>query len=265
MLTPLTTDLSIFKKFNYKRQPVGVKFLFGRPKDIKELEVKAPMCEMFKLAQDKDYPFYMSKENENCVGRLVMGMEKFPAYTDAGELGPLYGIFKNDAPNKKMYDFVPMFQKGTVNYVAFARLDKLTFEPDLLITIGAADQGEKILRAMSWSTGVPWEAKASSALGCAWLFVHPIKELKVNYIFTGMQFGMKAKHFFEEGQIIISIPFNWIPTIAKNLSDMEWDLPAYTMGREAFEKVELESMVKLAELYKDEESSAGVDLYKKRD
>jgi uncharacterized protein (DUF169 family) len=265
MFTPLTTDLSGFKKFNYKRQPVGVKFEFGRPKNMKELDVKAPMCEMFKLAQDRDYPFYMSKANENCVGRLIMGMEQFPAYTDAGELGPLYGIFKNDAANKKMYDFVPMFTKGTVNYVAFARLDQLKFEPDLLLTIGTADQAEKIMRAMSWSTGYAWEAKASSALGCAWLFVHPIKSLSVNWMITGMQFGMKAKHFFEEGQVINAIPFNLIPTVAQNLKEMEFDLPAYTMGREAFEKVELESMGKLAEQFKDEASSAGTNLYKARD
>ncbi len=264
MLTPLSTDLSIFNNFKFKRPPVGVKFLYGRPEELKKLDGKHPLCEMFKVAQDTDHPFYISKENENCVGRLVLGMEEYPAYIEAGELGPKFGIFKNDTANKKMYDYISTFQKGTVNYVAFARLDKLTFEPDLLITIGAVNQAEIILRAMSWSTGVPWEPKATSALGCSWLFAYPIKNLKVNYTITGLAFGMKAKHLFEEGQIIISMPFNWIPVIAQNLRDMVWELPSYTEGREKFEKRELGYMAEMAEEFKDEAAGTGTEIYKKR-
>ncbi|GAI46632.1 unnamed protein product, partial [marine sediment metagenome] len=33
----------------------------------------------------------------------------------------------------------------------------------------------------------------------------------MNYTVTGMTFGMKAKEIFEEGWILISIPYNWIP------------------------------------------------------
>jgi hypothetical protein len=38
----------------------------------------------------------------------------------------------------------------------------------------------------------------------------------------------------EEGSILISIPYNWIPTITQNLQEMEWVLPSYTDGREKF-------------------------------
>jgi len=49
-----------------------------------------------------------------------------------------------------------------------------------------------------------------------------------------MAFGMIAKKVFEEGWIIISIPYNWIPIIAQNLKEMEWVLPSYRDGREKF-------------------------------
>jgi uncharacterized protein (DUF169 family) len=250
-MQPLTTDLSIYNKFNFKKPPVGVKYLYGRPQNMKQLEGKHPLCEMFKLAQDTDHAFYMNKDNENCVGRLVLGMEEYPAYVEAGELGPKFGIFKTATANKKMYDYIPKFTKGTVNYVAFARLDKITFEPDLLIAIGTPSQAEILLRAMSWSTGVPWEPKATSALGCSWLYAYPIKSTKVNYTITGLAFGMKAKHIFDEGQVIVSIPFNWIPTITQNLKEMVWELPSYTEGREAFEKREMGYMAGMAEEFKE--------------
>jgi uncharacterized protein (DUF169 family) len=263
-MEPLSTDLSIFKKFNFKNQPVGVKFEYGRPKDIKELDEKHPLCEMFKVAQQKDHAFYFTKENENCVGRLIMGMETYPAYVQSGVLGPKYGIFKTTTANKKIYEYIPTFDKGTVNYVVFAKLDKISFEPDLLVTMGTPEQAEIILRSMSWSTGVPWEAKATSPLGCSWVYAYPIKSGKVNYSITGLAFGMKAKHIFESGQVVISIPFNWISTITRNLNQMVWELPSYTEGREAFEKRELQLMAEFAEEYKDEVSSAGTDIYKKR-
>ena len=263
-MQPLTTDLSIYKKFNFKNPPVGVKFEFGRPDDIRPLDETHPLCEMFKVAQQKDHAFYITKENENCVGRLTLGMEEYPLYVEAGELGPKFGIFKSATANKKIYDYIPRFEKGTVNYVIFARLDKITFEPDLLITMGTPDQAEIILRAMSWSTGVPWEAKATSPLGCSWVYAHPIKSGNVNYSITGLAFGMKAKHIFEPGQVVVSMPFNWIPVITQNLKEMVWELPSYTEGREAFEQREMKLMAEMGEKFKGEIAGAGTETYKQR-
>jgi len=60
----------------------------------------------------------------------------------------------------------------------------------------------------------------------------------VNYTVTGLGFGMIAKKVFEEGWMILSVPYNWIPTITQNLKEMEWVLPSYTDGREGFLKRE---------------------------
>ena len=57
---------------------------------------------------------------------------------------------------------------------------------------------------------------------------------KENYTVTGISFGMKAKEVFPEGWMIISIPYNWIPVITRNLNRMKWVLPSYADGREKF-------------------------------
>ena len=237
-MRPLQTDLSIYKKFNFEKPPVAVKFLLSRPKGIEQLDKALPFCEMLKEAQQRGTPFYFSKENEDCVGKVILGLEDMSPAVEAGLIGPKFGVYQEARANNKIYQYIPKFEKGIVNYVAFSSLDKLAFEPDLLIITATPSQAEIVLRAMSYSTGEMWDPKATPVLGCAWLYVYPFQSGKVNYTITGLAFGMKAKQMFEEGWILISIPYNWIPTITQNLQEMEWVLPSYTDGREKFMKRE---------------------------
>ncbi|MBA7691290.1 hypothetical protein ES703_99833 [subsurface metagenome] len=193
---------------------------------------------MIKEAQQRETPFYFAKENEDCVGKIVLGMEDMPLFVEAGQLGPKYEIYQDARANNKIYQYIPKFKRGIVNYVAYSPLDKLAFEPDLLILTATPSQAEIVLRAMSYSTGEIWETKGTPVLGCAWLYIYPYQSGKVNYMVTGMTFGMKAKEVFEEGWMLISIPYSWIPTITQNLQEIKWVLPAYTDGREQFLKRE---------------------------
>ena len=249
-MRPLQSDLSIYSKFNFEKPPVGVKFLFTRPKGIEQLDKTLPFCEMIKEAQQRGTPFYFSKENEQCFGKFALGMEDMPVFAEGGQLGPKYEIFQDARANSRIYPYIRKFERGIVNYVAFSSLDKLTFEPDLLILTATPSQAEIVLRAMSYSTGEIWDPKGTPVLGCTWLFIYPYQSGKVNYTVTGMTFGMKAKEIFEEGWILISIPYNWIPTITQNLQEMKWVLPSYTDGREQFIKREqgyIEELTRLSQ------------------
>jgi len=233
-MRPLKSDLSIYKKFNFKNPPVAVKFSLSKPEGIKQLDKALPFCAMLREAQQRGAPFYFSRENENCVGRAVLGMDELTLAVEGGLIGPRFGIFQEPRANNKIYQYVPRFTPGLVNYVAFAPLDKLTFEPDLLVLTATPSQAEIVLRAMSYSTGELWETRATGVLGCAWLYIYPFQSGKVNYTVTGLAFGTKAKEVFEEGWMLVSIPYNWLPIITQNLQEMEWVLPSYTEGREKF-------------------------------
>ncbi len=233
-MRPLQTDLSVYSKFNFERPPVGVKFLFFKPKGIKRLDKTLSICELPKTAQQRGTPFYIDKENENCFGKVALGMESTPPFAESGQLGPMFEIYQEARANRKIYQYLPKLEKGTVNYVVFSTIDKLTFDPDLLIITSTASQAEILLRAMSYSTGELWETRTTPVFGCSWLFVYPYLSGKVNYTITGIAFGMKAKQVFPEGQLLMSIPYNWIPIVTKNLNEMKWVLPSYTDGREKF-------------------------------
>jgi uncharacterized protein (DUF169 family) len=230
----LTQDLSIFNKFKFKHQPVGVSFLVSKPKGIEPLKKSMPFCQMIREAQERGKPFYFTKENEDCFGTMVLGMMDTPPFAEAGLLGEGFEIFQDARANRRLYQDLPKLPKDTVNYVVLAPLDKLTFEPDLLIIMATPKQAEIVLRAMSYSTGESWDTRKTCVLGCSWLYVYPYLSGKVNYFPTGMSFGMIAHEVFPAGWILISIPYNWIPTIVQNLKEMKWELPSYTDGLEKF-------------------------------
>jgi len=233
-MRPLRTDLSIFEQFEFEHAPVGVKFLFTRPDGVERIEGTMPLCQMIVEAQKRKKPFYMAPENEDCFGTAALGMEDMPTFAEAGLIGEKFEIYQERRANERIYQHVPSLARGTTNYAAFAALEVLDFEPDLLILMTTPSQAEIVFRALSYTTGEVWESKKTIVLSCAWLYVYPYQTGKVNYMVTGMSFGSKAKEVFPEGKILISIPWDKIPVIVSSLGEMKWALPSYTDGREEF-------------------------------
>ena len=93
-----------------------------------------------------------------------------------GEYGAGLGVFCDARAASRLYHYIPKIARGVVNYVAFSPLDKLPFDPDVLIFLANSSQAEVLLRAMSYKTGKMWSSRYSSAIGCSWLFIYPVPE-----------------------------------------------------------------------------------------
>jgi uncharacterized protein (DUF169 family) len=230
-MSSIQQDLAIFNQFNFDRPPVGVKFLFAKPDGIKRLDKTLALCEMLREAQGGS-PFYATKEDFECVGPLILGMEDPEPVAESGQIGPRLKIFKEPRANNRIYHYIPRMIKGTVNYIAFSPLDKLSFDPDVLVVTAKPSQAEILLRAMTYTTGKMWTAKGTSVIGCAWMFVYPYLSGELNFTVTGLGVGMKGRQVLPEGLIIISIPWDLFPTMIENLSDMDWVLPEYQRTRD---------------------------------
>ena len=231
-------DYSIFDKFNFERKPVGIRYSLEKPEGIKQLDKSLAFCEMVKEAQQRSDPFYFSKENEECAGKNALGMEETSVAAAAGQVGGGGRIFQDDRANSSLiynvYESFPKPVKGTINYVAYAQLDQLTFEPDLLVIVGNASQAEIVMRAMSYTTGELYRSVVSTVFACASLYVYPYQTGNVNYVVTGMTFGMKSKEVYPEGLVLIVIPYHWIPAVTQSLNVMTWVPEAFTQGRDKF-------------------------------
>lgn len=226
-----TLDYSILDKFNFERKPVGVKFLLNKPAGIKKLDKSFAFCEMLAEAQ-KGSAFYASQENFPCMGPFVLGMVDAEPIFASGQVGARDGLFKEARANRRIYHYIPKLGKGTVRYVSFSPLDKLTFEPDVLIITAQVNQAEILLRALCYSTGKMITTHTTPAMMCAWIYIYPFVSGELNYAISGLGAGMKSRGVLPEGLMIISIPHDLLPMIVENLQEMEWVLPAYTLSED---------------------------------
>jgi uncharacterized protein (DUF169 family) len=246
-------DLSVFNKFNFERPPVGVKFLLAKPKGIERIDKKLAICEMIKEAQLRETPFYAGLEDHSCgVGTYILGQKLSPVLK-SGYFGAELKAFKEARYNRRIYDVVKTMGENTVKYVVFSPLNKLTFDPDLLIVLtDSVDQTDIILRAMIYSTGKVITSRMTIVMGCAWLFSYPFITGELNYMTTGIGWGIKIKGVFPPNRQVISIPFDCLPTITENLQEMPWVPVPFTDKREEFEK---KIAAKMRTLFKEDEST----------
>jgi uncharacterized protein (DUF169 family) len=241
-------DYSIFNRFNFQFKPVGIKYLLNRPEKLKKLDNSIPICQMFREAQDCS-PFYAAKDNFACVDRLVLGMvEPEPIY-ESGQIGAKERIYQEARANRRIYQYAPKLARDTVRYVAFSPVDRLPFEPDILIITANPGQAEIILRAASYSIGKPLTSKITPVLMCAWLFVYPYVTGELNYTVTGLGYGMRIKKLLPEGLLLISVPYDIIPMLIENLHEMDWVMPITTLSEEERKKFSAKIMEEIRQEY----------------
>jgi uncharacterized protein (DUF169 family) len=228
-------DLSIFNRFNFEIPPVGVKFLLNKPKGIKKLDKGLAFCEMLGEAQ-KSPPFYATEDNFTCMGPVVLGMKEANPIFASGQVGPKDGIYKEARANRRIYNYIPKLARGTVRYVSFSPLDRLSFDPDVLIITANPSQAEVLLRAYCYTSGKMLATRSTPVLICTWLYIYPYLSGELNYSVTGLGFGMKARAILPEGLMLISIPYDSLPMLIENLQDMEWVPPLHRLSEE--EKLE---------------------------
>jgi uncharacterized protein (DUF169 family) len=226
-MTITKKDLAILDKFDFDIQPVGVMFSVKRPDQVDRLGEKMAFCEMLKRAQEGD-AFYADAENHTCgAGPYLLGQADALEPFISGEFGAGLKIFEGKRAASRLYLHMPKIARGVVNYVVFSPLNKLSFEPDLLILLANPNQTEILLRAMSYRTGQIWVSKFAAAIGCAWVYIYPYLTGELNYATTGLGHGMKRRKLFPEGLQLISIPFDLLPSLIQTLQEMLWVLPAY--------------------------------------
>lgn len=215
-------DFAVLDAFEFDIQPVAVKYFVRTPENTNRIDQKMTLCEMLVKAQRGD-PFYSAPEDHTCgAGLYVLGQTDIEEQFISGEYGAGLGVFCDERAASRLYHYIPKITRQVVNYVAFSPLGKLPFDPDVLIILAKTSQAEVLLRAMSYKTGQMWSSKYSAAIGCAWLFVHPYLNGEMNFIPTGLGFGMKRRKLFQEGLMFISIPFDRLPYMLDTLREMPW-------------------------------------------
>jgi len=229
------TWMEMSKKLKLEVMPVGVKYSTGVPEGIPRLEGVMPLCEMLQYAQ-KGNAFYADSENHLCGAALyTLGKELPPVYT-SGEYGTGLEVFDSPRAGSRLYDHIPRMEaRRNINFVVLSPLDKLSYDPDLLIFLVSEEQSEILLRAMSYSTGKMWTSRSTGVIGCSWLFVYPYLTGEMNYT-PIPSLGMRARNVFPSGKHLISIPFDVLQNILSSLQKMPLTLSVLRPGGDEFRR-----------------------------
>lgn len=210
-----------FENIGCDFQPVAVKFCYEVPQGVKHTDKVLPLCGFIGEAQKSDEAFYITVENESCMGKMVMGMIDLPPMECSGTAGVDFGAFCTQAPNARLYHMAPRLFRGSVRYVLFSPVSECGFDPDLIFLMCKADEMELVERANSYFSGDLWETKNSYVMGCSFLFAYPYINGKINSSRTGTHFGQRRYGVFPPDYELITIPYQKIREISDALDEMD--------------------------------------------
>jgi uncharacterized protein (DUF169 family) len=235
-------DFAILSKFEFKYAPVGFKY-FNHESDVKvlgleKLDKRIAWCQMLLEAQ-MGKAFYAEADNQFCEpGIFLTGHGELEPIASGGRIGPAFDIYPDERANRRVYSHISYLAVGSVHSTGFAPLDKMTFDPDLLIlTCDDMDQAERVLRATQYDTGDLIESKMTYVMGCNWMYNYPYVTGKINTVTTGICYGMKMYKLYPAGMQIVSIPWHHIDRVLTNMREMPWTVPGHTDEKEAFYKI----------------------------
>ena len=244
-------ERNIFAKLEPDYPSVAIKFCRNRPSGYEKTDGTKPFCTYLLQAQKEEKAFYITMENDSCMGKVALGMESLDSPMGSvhlsGLVGQKFGAYRTEGANARLYYEAPMLKPGAVNYVLFCPVSICEFNPDLIICVADADKTQILLRASSYISGDLWESKCSYVLSCAWTYVYPYLSGKVNHLFTGMHLGLKKFGDYPSGLHIITIPYQKLPEMTEALMEMEWELPVFksSAGSEGPE-IKMDEFVKQA-------------------
>lgn len=211
--------------------PVAVKFLAVKPDNFglhyNKTDKKMSLCQFVSYAQKTGEAFYIDKSNEDCMGRMVLGMAKEPPIGASGQAGKDFGVYRSQAANSRIYYNIPTMIPGTVNYVIFAPIAKCEFNPDVVVFVCGTETADIVMRATSYISGDLWESKSTCVISCAWTYVYPWLTGKVNHFSTGMHHGMNRRKVYRPGLHIIAVPYQKIDELVMALRQMDWKLISF--------------------------------------
>ncbi len=226
-------DKDLIRKLDLQYPAVAIRMCLEKPNVPRYDGPECAFCQFVKYAQDTGKHFYMQMEDDQCYGKLAMGMIDKPPVTASGQAGYDFGCYQTPMGCRQLYQKMPILEPGTIRYVEFCPAIDCDFDPDLLFFIADLPKADILMRATSWVSGDLWESKSSPVVSCSWMYAYPIISGKVNHITTGFYHGLKRRKAYPAGLRMISVPYQKIPEFFYALENMDWTLIAFRNDEES--------------------------------
>lgn len=209
-----------FAKLELEYPAVAVKYHFDEPKDVPRTDEVLSFCQFVRKAQDENRRFYITKKDDNCCGKIALGMAPKTPFAVSGIVGVDFELFRTPAPNIRLHNSYPVITPGSVHFAEFCPVELCDFYPDLVLCVADTEKAEILMRATSYISGDLWESRSSGVMSCAWTYSYPYLSGKVNFCITGMHHGMRRRGVYPPGLHIISIPYQKLDEVVTALNEM---------------------------------------------
>ena len=77
-----------FSDLELPYNPVAIKFCRNRPENYQRSEGTDAFCTFLKKAQDENQAFFTTMENDECMGKVVLGMTDLETNHGSGQVMP---------------------------------------------------------------------------------------------------------------------------------------------------------------------------------
>lgn len=228
-----------FEKLNLDIPAIAIKYCAMKPENVDQAEEKLAFCQYIKVAQDTGKQFYITKEHDECYGKMVLGMIPKPPVTASGQAGYDFEVYRSPTACQQLYQKLPILEPNTVRYVLFSPVSVCDFDPDLIMVVADTAKADIVMRATSYISGDLWESKSSPVISCAWMYAYTVISGKVNFITTGMYHGLRRRKAYPSGLKMIAIPFQKIEEVITALEEMPFTTIAFREDEES--KTELKN------------------------
>jgi len=215
--TMLTNDMKALLKL--ENSPIAISFSNEVYEGIEPIKGEMRLCQMLDKVRFDGNVFYTTSCEHKCDGGSgSCGMKGMSEKVKTGEFLCKMGLFGSTRAARRFINANPRIEAGTVKIVTFSPLEKVSFEPDVVVLICNAKQGMLIAEAFAYETGKRTLGMTGPPI-CSSIVAAPFLTGEVTYSFGdhGARNYMKIK----DEEVFVGIPAELLINIVDNLKKMK--------------------------------------------
>ena len=198
--------------------PVAIAFADKPPESVEQMKGEIRLCQMLDRVRLKGESFFTTVENHKCDGGSgSCGMKQMSEKVRNGEFLSKMGLFGSKMAARRFINANPRIEYGTVKTVTFSPLEKVTFEPDVIVLICNAKQGMLIAEAYAYDSGKRTLGMTGPPI-CSSIVAAPYLTGEVTYSFG--DHGARNYMKIRDEEVYVGIPAELLPNIIDSLEIM---------------------------------------------
>ena len=206
------------KSLRLESSLIAISFPTKEPRGVEQMKGEMRLCEMLDKVRFDNESFYTTSDNHACDGGSgSCGMKEMSERIKTGEFLCKMGLFGSARAARRFINSNPRIESGTVKVVTFSPLEKVTFEPDVIVLICNARQGMLIAEAFAYESGKRTLGMTGPPI-CSSIVAAPF--LTGEIVYSLGDHGARKNMKIKDEEIFVGIPAELLPCVVENLGKL---------------------------------------------